>query len=188
MRAKLVTMGMTFMLALALVFELSAALALAQEGTTQSTANANASKPRRTKSRAKRTRPATPASETAAPAEQSTPEAAAPTSEAKPPQRASRRRRTGGRRMMRGVPTGVQNCLDHLIEMASADPLIPYEGHPQEIINNGLLWNDPQSKCSVAADASLRGKVFDVATAWRMNDAAKVRSLLQEIKSAAPQN
>ena len=89
---------------------------------------------------------------------------------------------------MRGVPTGVQNCLDHLIEMASADPLIPYEGHPQEIINNGLLWNDPKSKCSVASDASLRGKVFDVSTAWRMNDAAKVRSLLQEIKSAAPQN
>ena len=88
---------------------------------------------------------------------------------------------------MAGVPTGVQNCLDHLIEMASADPLIAYEGHPSEIINNGLLWNDPKSKCSVGADSSLRLKVSNLATAWQQKDAATVRSLLQEIKSAAPQ-
>ncbi len=184
MRAKLMTMGMSLLLALALGFELSAALAFAQEGTTQSTANTNASKPRRTKSRAKKTKAAAPASETAAPAEQATPEAAAPAAEAKPAQRASRRR---GRRVTRGVPTGVQNCIDRLIEISSADPLPSYEGQPQQIVNNGLLWNDPKSKCSVASDANLRGKVFTMSNAWRMNDAAKVRSLLHEIKSAAPQ-
>jgi hypothetical protein len=86
---------------------------------------------------------------------------------------------------MRGVPTGVPACLDHLIEMASADPMTPYEGHPQEIINNGLLWNDAKSKCSIGSDA-LRLKVSEAATAWRLKNAEKVKSLLQEIKSAAP--
>lgn len=88
---------------------------------------------------------------------------------------------------MRGVPSGMKNCLDHLTQMAANDPLIDYEGHPSEIINNGLLWNDPKSKCSVGSDSSLRLKVSSLATAWMMKDAARVRSLLEEIKSAAPQ-
>ena len=88
---------------------------------------------------------------------------------------------------MRGVPSGMKNCLDHLSQMAANDPLIDYEGHPSEIINNGLLWNDPKSKCSVGSDSALRLKVSNLATAWKMKDAAKVRSLLDEIKSAAPQ-
>ena len=86
---------------------------------------------------------------------------------------------------MKGVPSGVKSCLDHLIKMAAADPLIPYEGHPSEIINNGLLWNDPHSKCSVGADLGLRDKLGAVALAWNLKDAAKVRSLLEEVKSAA---
>ena len=86
---------------------------------------------------------------------------------------------------MKGVPSGVGSCLDHLIKMAAADPLIPYEGHPSEIINNGLLWNNPDSKCSVGADQRLRDKVGAVALAWNLKDAAKVRSLLEEVKAAA---
>lgn len=105
----------------------------------------------------------------------------------KPVRRRAKRKGTRGAKAHRGVPSGVQNCIDHLIEMASADPLVAYEGHPSEIVNNGLMWNDPKSKCSVGADTSLRLKLTNLATAWTEKDAAKVRSLLQEIKSAAPQ-
>src|SRR5215467_6649668 len=59
-----------------------------------------------------------------------------------------RRARTKGK-AMRGVPHGVGACNEHLQQMAQADPLIAYEGHPQEVINNGLLWNNPKSHCSV---------------------------------------
>ena len=86
---------------------------------------------------------------------------------------------------MKGVPRGVGSCLDHLIKMAAADPLIPYEGHPSEIINNGLLWNDQHSNCSVGTDQGLRDKVAAVALAWNLKDAARVRALLEEVKSAA---
>ena len=87
----------------------------------------------------------------------------------------------GGRRMMmRGIPSGVENCLNHLAQMAAADPLIDYEGHPSQIINNGLLWNDPKSKCATS-DQTQRAKIFELSTAWRMKDAAKVRSLLTEL-------
>jgi hypothetical protein len=98
-----------------------------------------------------------------------------------------RRARRGGARSKRGVPTGVQNCIDRLIELATPDPLVAYDGQPSEIVNNGLMWNDPKSKCSVGADTSLRLKITNMATAWNQKEADKVRSLLQEIKSAAPQ-
>jgi hypothetical protein len=87
---------------------------------------------------------------------------------------------------MKGVPSGLANCLKHLSEMATKDPLIAYEGHPEEIVNNGLLWNDPKSKCSVGADENMRKKVSDLAMAWRAKDAAKVRSILQELEGMAP--
>ena len=86
---------------------------------------------------------------------------------------------------MKGVPKGVDKCIEHLMEMAAEEPMTPYEGHPQEIINDGLLWNDPKSKCSVGDNHDLRLKIIEMAKAWRMNDAAKVRSLLDEIKQAA---
>jgi hypothetical protein len=88
---------------------------------------------------------------------------------------------------MAGVPKGVQACIDHLIKMAEKDPLIDYEGHPAEIINGGLMWNSPESKCSLGDNLELRKKAADVSVAWRKKDAAAVRSLLQELKSAAPQ-
>ncbi len=96
-----------------------------------------------------------------------------------------------GRRAQRartGIPTGVQNCLDRLIEIAAADPLPSYEGQPEQIINDGLMWNDEKSKCSIGTDQALRLKVSELANAWRMKDAAKVRSHLTEIKQAAPQS
>lgn len=150
-------MGMTLAIAIALVAELSAVAALSQD-------NANQTPPEPSTQQTTQTPPA------------------------KPPAR-RRARRGGGRRAKahRGVPSGVQNCIDHLIEMASADPLVAYEGHPSEIINNGLMWNDPKSKCSVGADTSLRLKISNLTTAWNQKEADKVRSLLQEIKSAAPQ-
>jgi hypothetical protein len=86
-----------------------------------------------------------------------------------------------------GIPKGVHNCIDALIKMAAADPLINYEGRPSDIINNGLLWNDPKSKCSIGDNKDLRLKLLDVANAWRQKDAARTRSLLEEVKSAAPQ-
>ena len=89
-------------------------------------------------------------------------------------------------KVMRGVPSGVQACLEHLSQMAATEPMTPYEGHPAEIINNGLLWNDAKSKCSIGTDPQLRLKVGKLSTAWRQKDAAAVKSLLEEIKSAAP--
>ena len=95
-----------------------------------------------------------------------------------------KRIRKPGKKMMAGVPMGVENCLNHLAKMAAADPLIDYEGHPSEIVNNGLLWNDPKSKCAVT-DEGQRKKLFELAQAWRMKDASKVRSLLQEMGATA---
>ena len=85
------------------------------------------------------------------------------------------------------VPKGVQKCIDHLIEMANAEPMMSYEGHPQKIVSQGLMWNDEKSNCSIGTDQALRLKIFEMSNAWQMKDAAKVRSLLAEIKSAAPQ-
>jgi hypothetical protein len=85
------------------------------------------------------------------------------------------------------VPKGVQKCIDHLMEMANAEPMTPYDGHPRKIINEGLMWNDAKSNCSIGTDQALRLKVSQLSTAWQMKDAAKVRTLLGEIKSAAPQ-
>jgi hypothetical protein len=96
-----------------------------------------------------------------------------------------RRARAKGK-SMRGVPHGVGVCIEHLQEMAKADPLIPYDGHPQEVINNGLLWNSPKSHCSVGDNQQLRDKIVDVATAWQQKDAAKVRSGLDEAKALVP--
>jgi hypothetical protein len=107
---------------------------------------------------------------------------------AQPPQtKPKTKKRVKSTRAMRGVPAGTKACVDHLIEMASTEPITPYEGHPEEIINNGLLWNDPKSKCSVGDDAAVRLKVSNVATAWKQKDAGKVRQQLQELKSALPQ-
>jgi hypothetical protein len=92
-----------------------------------------------------------------------------------------------GAMAMTGVPKGVQACIDHLIKMAEKEPLVDYEGHPSEIINGGLMWNSPESKCSLGDNLDLRKKAADVSVAWRKKDVAAVRSLLQELKSAAPQ-
>ncbi|HWP44425.1 MAG TPA: hypothetical protein VNO14_14360 [Blastocatellia bacterium] len=100
--------------------------------------------------------------------------------EQKPQPRRARSRGT------RGVPKGVQNCVDRLIQIASADPLPAYGGQAEQIVNSGLLWNDPKSNCAIGEDTKLRLKVSEMANAWRMKDAAKVRSLLDEIKSAIP--
>jgi hypothetical protein len=96
-----------------------------------------------------------------------------------------RRARAKGKGM-HGVPHGVAECIEHLQKMAQADPLIPYEGHPQEVINNGLLWNSPKSHCSVGDNQQLRDKIVSVATAWQQKNAASVRSLLDEAKGMAP--
>jgi hypothetical protein len=185
MKARVVLSAMSLVLTIAVMFDLSAAQAFAQEHAPahqDQTANSNRPRPRgRSRARTRRTPPpaATPVSAEPAPAatgEQST--AATP---------APRQRRRRGTRATRGVPTGVQACIDRLIEIASADPLPDYEGQPEQIINNGLLWNDEDSKCSIGTDAKLRLQLFEVSNAWRIKDTSKVRSVLQEVKSAAPQ-
>jgi hypothetical protein len=70
--------------------------------------------------------------------------------------------------------------------MASTDPLIPYEGLPEKIVNEDLLWNDRRAKCSAGGDQKLRLKIFNMATAWRLKDAATTRSLLDEIRGSVP--
>ncbi len=175
MRVKFLTMGMSLALALALVTEISAITAFSQDNTNQANANS------RRRRRGRRPPPPPPAATEQAPATEA-PQAAETMAPKKP---ARRRARRGA--AMRGVPSGVKACLDHLSQMAANDPLIDYEGHPSEVINNGLLWNDPKSKCSIGSDSSLRLKVSNLASAWMMKDAAKVRSLLEEIKAAAPQ-
>jgi hypothetical protein len=87
--------------------------------------------------------------------------------------------------MRGGIPTGMENCLNALAKMAAGDPLPAYEGRPEQIINTGLLWNDPKAKCSVGDDQAKRMKLFELATAWRKKDAASVRSILQELGASA---
>lgn len=118
---------------------------------------------------------------------ESTQAAAAPQQPA-PSAPAQARRRRPRPRAPQGVPKGVQNCIDALIQIAEKDPLAEYEGRPEKIINEGLMWNDPKSNCYVGDDINLRKKILDLANAWRAKNASSVRSLLQEIKSAAPQS
>ena len=167
MKAKLVTLGITAV----------AIIALALQASSQAVAQGNANKA----APAKKAKPAaTKNANTAAPAQTAAPAAAAKPAAKKPVHRKK------AANAMAGVPSGVGNCIKHLSEMASKDPLIMFEGHPEEVVNNGLLWNDPKSKCSVGSDENMRQKVFDLATAWRMKDATKVRSVLQELEGMSP--
>jgi type IV secretory pathway VirB10-like protein len=168
MRAKLVTFGITAV----------AILALALQASPQAIAQGNANKSA-AKKKAPPPPPPKPAQAKPAPAAADT-----GTTMAKPKPKPKPKRKA--KQAMKGVPSGVSNCLKHLSQMASKDPLLPYEGHPEEIVNNGLLWNDPKSKCSVGSDENMRKKVADLAKAWRMKDAATVRSTLQELEGMAP--
>jgi hypothetical protein len=172
MKSKLVILGITAI----------AIIGLALQASSQAVAQGNANKP----APAKKAKPAATkknANTPPPPAAQAAPaQGAAP---AKPVARKPVHRKKKPNAMA-GVPSGVGNCIKHLSEMAAKDPLIPYEGHPSEVVNNGLLWNDPKSKCSVGSDENMREKVFDLASAWRMNDAAKVRSILQELEGMSP--
>jgi|GEM_PF-4584821 len=85
--------------------------------------------------------------------------------------------------IMAGVLNSISSCIDMLVEVASIDPQISFDGRPAEIINNGLLWNDPRSDCSINND-STRRMLLDVAIAWCLRDAEKVRKLLEEIKNS----
>lgn len=166
MRARLVTIGITA----------AAMIALALLASPQAIAQGNANKP----APAKKAKPAAAKNaNAAAPAAAATP-AEKPAAAKKPVHRKKKPA------TMAGVPSGVGNCIKHLSEMAAKDPLIPYEGHPEDIVNNGLLWNDPKSKCSVGSDENMRKKVADLALKWRMHDAAAVRSILQELEGMAP--
>jgi hypothetical protein len=165
MRAKLIMLSITA----------AAIIALALQASPQAIAQGNANKP----APAKKAKPAaTKNANTAAPAQAATP-AAKPAAKKPVP----RKKKPAA---MAGVPSGVGTCIKHLSEMAAKDPLIAFEGHPEEIVNNGLLWNDPKSKCSVGTDENMRKKVFDLANKWRMHDAAAVRSILQELEGMSP--
>jgi hypothetical protein len=168
MRMRTVILGLSLVFGVGLMCEASAQ-AVAQ----------NANKPaaaRKAKPAAKKAPEAKPAAANPAP-----PQATAEKPMAKPKPKPKRK----GSMAMRGVPNGVPNCLKHLAKMAEKDPLINYDGHPSEIVNNGLMWNDPKSHCSIGSDDAMRKKVADLANAWRMKDGAKVRSLLDELQSAA---
>jgi len=165
MRAKLVTFGITAVATLALVVQASS----------QAIAQGNSNKPAAAKRKAPPPPPkpaqAKPAPAAAAPAEG--------TMAAKPKPKPKKKKKAP--MAMAGVPNGVPNCIKHLTQMAAKDPLIDYDGHPSEIINGGLLWNDPKSQCSIAGDEAMKKKVIELAGAWRRKDASQVRSLLQEL-------
>jgi hypothetical protein len=165
MRAKLVTFGLTAVAILALVLQ----------ALPQAIAQGNANKPAPAK-KAKQAKPAPkPEAKPAAPA----PPAAGGEMMAKPKPKPKPKRKAS--MAMAGVPKGVPACIERLTKLAEKDPLINYDGHPSEIVNNGLLWNDPKSHCSVGSDDAMKKKVVDLADAWRRKDAAQVRSLLQEL-------
>ncbi|HEX8183240.1 MAG TPA: hypothetical protein VF747_00765, partial [Blastocatellia bacterium] len=173
MRTKLATFGMSIVVVVALAIEGLAIPYFNQDNTNQS----GTSTRRRTGRRRAASAATTSTGDTTA--------GATTTQDTSTGMRRDRRGgRRGGRRMMSGVPSGVENCLNHLAQMAASDPMIDYEGHPSEIINNGLLWNDSKSKCATS-DQAQREKIFEVATAWRMKDSAKVRSLLSELGATA---
>lgn len=162
MRAKLVTFGITAVATLALVVQASS----------QAVAQGNANKPAAAK---KKTPPPPPPKQAtpAAPAPAAGQTTMAPKPKPKPKKKASA--------AMAGVPKGVPACIKHLTTMAAKDPLIAYDGHPSEIINGGLLWNDPKSRCSIADDEAKKKKVIELAGAWRKKDASQVRSILAEL-------
>jgi hypothetical protein len=170
MRMRTVILGVSLVFGVGLMCEASAQ-AVAQ----------NANKPMAAKK-------AKPAAKPAAKAAEAKPAAAAPSAGqatmAEKPKPKPRPKRKGAATMA-GVPHGVPACIKHLSQMAEKDPLINFEGHPSEIVNNGLMWNDPKSHCSIASDDATRKKVAELANAWRMKDGAKVRSLLEELGSAA---
>jgi hypothetical protein len=168
MRAKLVTFGFTAVAILALVLQASS----------QAIAQGNANKP----AASKKAPPPPPKPVQAKPAP-AAPAAAEPAMAAKPKPKPKPKPKRKAANAMAGVPKGVPACIKHLTEMAAKDPLIDYDGHPSEIVNGGLLWNDAKSHCYVADEAT-RKKVVELAGAWRSKDAAKVRALLQELASA----
>ena len=85
-----------------------------------------------------------------------------------------------------GIPSGAGACVAKLEQLASKEPMTPFENGPDQIINNGLLWNDPHSKCSVGSDQTVRNKVFAVATAWQQKNSSGVQSALADLKSSVP--
>ena len=162
MRAKLVTFGITAVATLALVVQASS----------QAIAQGNANKPAAAKKKAPPPPPPKPVQTTpAAPAADAAQTMMAAKPKPKPKRKAAQT----------GVPKGVPACIKQLTKLAAKDPLIDYDGRPSAIINGGLLWNDPKSRCSVADDEAKKKKVLDLAGAWRRKDASQVRSLLQEL-------
>jgi hypothetical protein len=103
----------------------------------------------------------------------------------KAPKKSAKKTSAKGARMM--APKGPQDCVNMLITWAEKDPLIAYEGKPEDTVNNKLLWSDAKSKCYVGTDQEMHKKLLQLANAWRQKDASTVRSKLQEIKSALPQ-
>jgi hypothetical protein len=156
MRMKLATFGITVLATLALVVQASSQ-AVAQGNSNKKPAAKKALPPPPAKPA--QTQPATPAKDAVA------------KPKPKPKKKAA----------MAGIPKGVPGCFKRLSDLAKKDPLIDYDGRPSEIINGGLLWNDPKSHCSIAGDEAMRKKVIELANAWRKKDAATVRSMLQEM-------
>jgi hypothetical protein len=109
-------------------------------------------------------------------------QAAAPAATGEQPKKRVRRRP----KETVGIPSGAAACVAKLEQLASKEPLTPYEKGPDQIINNGLLWNDPHSKCSVGSDQAVRNKVFTVVTVWQQKDAAKVKEALADLKTSLP--
>ena len=160
MRAKLVTFGITALATLVLVVQASS----------QAIAQGNTNKPA-AKKKAPPPPPPKPAQAAPAPAAEAGQTTMAPKPKPKPKKKA----------VMGGVPKGVPACIKRLTQLAAKDPLIDYDGRPSEIVNGGLLWADPKSRCSVADDEAKKKKVLDLANAWRRKDASQVRSLLEEL-------
>jgi len=164
MKVKVLAMGLMVVIAAVVATGLAPRPALARQ-------NANANK-------------RAPRPKTGSASKASNSQAAAPATTAEKPKAKKPARRHPKEAV--GVPKGVGACVAKLEQLASKEPMTPYEKGPEQIINNGLLWNDPHSKCSVGSDQTVRNKVFAVATAWQQKDSGKVQSALADLKSSVP--
>ena len=122
MRVKFVTFGFTAVTILALVLQASPQ-AVAQNA--NKPAPARKAKPAATKNKNAAAKPA---------AEKPAAKKPAATGEKPVAKKPVRKKKKPAAAAMKGVPSGVGNCIKHLSDMASKDPLISFEGHPEAVV------------------------------------------------------
>src|SRR5215831_9785074 len=121
MKARLVTLTLT----------LSALIVVSAAVSTQAATQGNSNKAKPAKSaKPKATKEAAPA----APAAQAKP---ATTAEKPATAKPAKKKKRKPAAAAAGIPSGAENCIKRLQELAEKDPLPDYEGQPSKIVNEG---------------------------------------------------